>query len=128
MRKATLTLILATVFIGGYLSALAIPAAYAQVTNTVAVTVSNEIVRPMSEDLRGTYYYLLSIRDTYGAQLNTLFPAGGGTIEDGRENVTPITADDARKILLFANTFINAYESEGVAAMTKSCVRPMVIN
>ena len=115
------------VFLLGAIVALSIPYAVADVTNAFAVTTSNEVVRPIAEDLRSMYYRLKSVKDTYGGQLNTLFPAGGGPIVDGRDTVQTLTADDARKILLFANTYITAYEANGVADMTKPCVRSLEV-
>lgn len=114
-------------FILGIFAALSLPYAFADVTDSEAITISNEIVRPVAEDLRAVYYKMLSIKNQYSGRLNTLFPASGGNIIDGRDGITPITADDVRKILLFANTYIAAYENEGIAAMTKPCVRQIQV-
>lgn len=111
----------------GFLVALSIPLAVADITDTFAITVSNEVVRPVSEDLRTVYYKMKSLKNTYAGQINTLFPVNGGPILDGRDTVQPITADDARRILLFANTYITAYETSGVAEMTKPCVRQLEV-
>lgn len=115
-------------FFLGVVVSLSIPYAFSDVTNTEAVALSNSMVRPVAEELRATYYRMLAVKNQYGGRLNTLFPAGGGNIVDGRTDATQITADDARTILLFANTYITAYETSGVAAMTKPCVRPMEVN
>lgn len=111
----------------GILVALSIPFAYGQVTNEVAITVSNEVIRPLAESQRALYYQSKAIKDRYAAGINTMFPAGAGTIEDGRSGIQPILSNDARRTLLFANTYIIAYEAEGVDAMTKPCVRPLEV-
>ena len=101
----------------------------AVITDPEAIKVSNAVTRPLSQLLRRLYYESLAVKNTYGDQINRLFPAGEGIIQDGREDRgdTRLNADDTRKILLFANTFITAYEAEGVQAMTKPCVQELSV-
>lgn len=126
MKKAVT--IYCLILVGYLLGSIGGISSWADVTNTEAVALSNSTVRPLAEQMRAMYYTMLSVKNQYGGRLNTLFPAAGGNIVDGRSDTTQITSDDARTILLFANTYVTAYETSGVAAMTKPCVRAMEVN
>lgn len=126
MKNLSLLLIGSVV---GAIAVLSIPYARADVDNPYAVATSNEIVRPMAEEFRDLYYKSLAIKNDWTlAKLNANFPVSGGPILDGRDDINAIDSDDARKILIFLNTFTLAYEAEGISEMTLPCVRQLQVN
>lgn len=125
MKRALYILMGAAIFAGAQFGWQHMPVAKAQadITDPYVIQISNSVVRPLAEQQRALYLRSVAIIAQYPpAALNAMFPVGGGAILDGRENDSDLVSDDARRNLLFAITYINAYEAEGKADMMRPCV------
>lgn len=99
------------------------------VNDPTAIKFSNEHVRTLADSLAGVFRDLKVFQAHWEAKgMETLFPAGGGAIEDGSpaDGRTPITADDVRAFRAVVDAFVAAGDSGGNA--TQNLVVKIAVN
>ncbi len=120
------------VFVGiliGFVLALSIPFAYAQITEPSAVTFANESVRVWAEDARAFNIKTDAlIIEWFGSQ-SANFPNDSQVVEDGRdaEGVSRLTGIDVNNIITAALAVQTALDGRD-AHISKPTVRPLEVN
>ena len=96
------------------------------ITNPIAIKFSNEVIRPLAEEMK-----LLKVRadqamtDWY-AGINTLFPNDSSPVQDGREaeGISRLTGADVNNLMGQVGVYKSQLEQPGVPqVIAKPCVR-----
>ena len=103
----------------------------AEITNPEAIRFVNEIIRPLSESVRGTNVIVDEAAAEWNGQaMNAYFTNGPDTVEDGREaqGVSRATAQDVTDFVGVVADIKAALDAPGAMDIVrKLCVRPLRI-
>jgi len=101
------------------------------ITNPMAVTYSNEIIRPMCERFRNIKAEIDAALVTWGNVIDAICPDDPGEIlEDGRavDGVSILSGEDINKVIVKFTQYQSALDQAGAAnTISKPCVRPLVV-
>lgn len=98
------------------------------VSNPIAIKFCNETIRPLAEQLAFAYYDARRVLDAWNATgASTLFPAGGGAVQDNAasDGRPPITADDVLALIARLTDLTADYEAN-TRAKLNSVLKPSV--
>jgi hypothetical protein len=99
------------------------------ITNAEAIRFSNEVIRPMAEQIRALKAEVDAALVTWFGGVDDLFPnSPSEAVEDGRESegVSRLTGADVNNLVTQLSVFKTQLEQAGVAdVVSKPCVRPL---
>jgi hypothetical protein len=96
------------------------------ITDPQAVRFANEVVRPLSEEVRALVAKISAAQTTWFSGINAQFPNDPTPLDDGRENegVSRLTGADINSSMGVLIAMAQASNSE---IISKPCVRPFPV-
>jgi hypothetical protein len=93
------------------------------ITDPQAIRFSNEVIRPLSEEVRALVAKIGAAQTTWFSGLNAEFPNDATPLDDGREDegVSRLTGADINSVMGVLIAMSGASNSE---IISKPCVRP----
>ena len=97
------------------------------ITNPEAIRYANEMIRPLSEQLRGVLFQLESLEEAVQRIMPMIPNDATEIVEDGREaeGISRLTGADVHRLVNLRTAILQLVAPEDKAAVLKACVRPL---